>query len=277
MSLDEDLQARAEEDQRRQEEFEAQQQEDRLQQQQAEMQRQTEQNQGVSALKQEAKQQVKKVAKKAIWEFLAATWEIWVPGLLIIAGIIVILFVVIGVPVAVCNSNYFDSIGTGTTKAIFTASGICTALKGGQSGGGGGGASFGGKLTDAEARAQFTAAGIGWNALQPQTSFEGIFQATVTEVISLKNGCDAKMGNCTVIVTGGTESGHASGVCSHGTGYKFDVRLNDKLTNYVKTTFTPSGTRSDGAALYTNSGSSSIYALEGDHWDVAVGCNSTNE
>jgi hypothetical protein len=219
----------------------------------------------------------KAAARYGIIPILTATFPVWGTILAVLAAAMFVIIVL----VAGCNQGGLTGLGLNLASkaAGLFGTDVCKSLtfNGGTSGGAGATTSFGGKLTDAEARAQFTAAGVGWNALQPQTSFEGIFQATVTEVVQLKNDCTAKMGSCNVIVTGGTESGHAAGVCSHGNGYKFDVGLNTNLSNYIKTTFTPSGTRSDGAALYTKPGGSAIYALEGNHWDVAVGCSSNVE
>lgn len=125
----------------------------------------------------------------------------------------------------------------------------------------------GGKLTDADARARLSAAGIGVNKTAAQgTSLEGINIATIQDAIDLKNVC-----NCSVTITGGTEGGggHSIGTMSHGTGYKYDIRLEPKLDSYITTSYTNIGTRSDGAAQY-KAPDGVIYAKEGDHWDVKV-------
>ena len=98
------------------------------------------------------------------------------------------------------------------------------------------------------------------------TSLQGMKEATVQDAIDLKRDC-----KCDITITGGTEgsSGHATGVASHANGYKYDVRLNDTLNNYITTTYTDIGKRSDGAQMY-KAPDGVIYAREGDHWDVQV-------
>jgi len=121
-----------------------------------------------------------------------------------------------------------------------------------------------GQYTNAEARSTLATAGVGVNAQEPQTSLEGMNQSTVNEVIRLRQAC-----GCDVTVTGGTESGHStSGTYNHASGSKVDLRVNANLNNYIASNYTSSGTRSDGATLYTNG--SIVYAREGDHWDITV-------
>lgn len=124
-----------------------------------------------------------------------------------------------------------------------------------------------GQYTDAEARAALAAAGIGVNKTEAQgTSLQGINKATIDDAIALKQSC-----GCQVTITAGTEStgGHASGAISHGTGYKYDMRPSTTLDNYIASNYTRLKDRGDGAAQY-QSPSGSIYAREGDHWDVVV-------
>ena len=118
-------------------------------------------------------------------------------------------------------------------------------------------------LSDADARARLTQAGI--SVKVDNTSLNDINAKTVDDAIALKNAC-----NCNVRLTGGTESGHGAGTFSHGTGYKYDISDDDaSLNSFITTKYKYSGVRGDGAALYT-SPSGSIYAKEGNHWDVLV-------
>ena len=125
-------------------------------------------------------------------------------------------------------------------------------------------------VTHASAASQFSAAGIGWTSsggcsdpgTSTCTSFEGIRQATIDGAITLKNAS-----GCGLTITGGTETGHAGGAQSHGTGYKLDFSRTACLTTWVHNTYTYSGTRSDGTPLYT-AASGNVYADEGNHWDV---------
>lgn len=122
-----------------------------------------------------------------------------------------------------------------------------------------------GKLTDAQARAQLASAGISVNKTVAQgTSLENINSASIADAIALKQAC-----NCEVRLTGGTESGHASGVNSHGSGNKYDIGLDSGVDTFITKQYVYSGTRSDGAVLY-KSPSGSVYAKEGNHWDVLV-------
>ena len=94
------------------------------------------------------------------------------------------------------------------------------------------------------------------------TSFEGIRQATIDGAITLK-----RASGCSLLITGGTEVGHASGTYSHYNGYKLDFSRTTCLTGWVHGTYTYIGLRGDGASMY-RAASGNIYADEGDHWDV---------
>ena len=126
------------------------------------------------------------------------------------------------------------------------------------------------KMTHAQATAIFRAAGITWSSSgncsdrnNPTcTSFTNINDSTVYGVRTLKTAS-----GCAVNITGGTETGHASGTYSHWNGYKLDYGKNTCVTAYIKNNFTYIGLRGDGAPQY-KSGSGNIYADEGNHWDV---------
>ena len=128
-------------------------------------------------------------------------------------------------------------------------------------GGGGGPSDLG--LTQQQAMSAFRSAGVG---IASGINLAGIRQGTVDEVTRLKVTC-----NCAVIVTSATGGEHAPGTCSHANGYKVDLGLNDKLTNYIERNYRRNPDRSDGARIYT-SPTNGVYALESDHWDVAR-CN----
>ncbi|MFF4136470.1 hypothetical protein ACFY1B_34120 [Streptomyces mirabilis] len=127
------------------------------------------------------------------------------------------------------------------------------------------------KLGQAEAANRLRGAGITWsssgnctNRNNPTcTSFEQINLSTVQGAITLKNAS-----RCALNITGGTETGHASGTYSHWNGYKLDFNPNTCLSNYITGTFTYIGRRAgDGAPQY-QAGSGNIYARESTHWDV---------
>ncbi|CAF4058204.1 unnamed protein product, partial [Rotaria sordida] len=72
---------------------------------------------------------------------------------------------------------------------------------------------------------------------------------------------------CPITVTGGTETGHASGTHSHWNGYKIDISLNSCIDSYITKQFAYIGKRGDGATQYKAS-SGNVYAKEGNHWDI---------
>lgn len=121
------------------------------------------------------------------------------------------------------------------------------------------------KLSHGTAAAQLSSAGIGIsssggcsNRNNPTcTSLDQVNSATIQGAITLKNAS-----GCGLTVTGGTETGHASGTYSHWNGYKLDFSMTSCLTNYVTRTFT-----SIGGSKW-QSGAGNIYYNESNHWDV---------
>jgi len=121
------------------------------------------------------------------------------------------------------------------------------------------------KYTHAQATAQLRAAGITWsssggcsNRNQSNcTSFDQINQTTIAGIKTFKSAS-----GCTVNITGGTETGHASGTYSHWNGYKVDYRLSSCVTNYITGTFTSIGGNK------WKSAAGNIYYRESNHWDV---------
>ncbi|TFK44024.1 hypothetical protein BDQ12DRAFT_660852 [Crucibulum laeve] len=95
------------------------------------------------------------------------------------------------------------------------------------------------------------------------TSYSGILSGTVDGVITLKKAS----GSNSLIITGGTEVGHASGTYSHANGYKVDVRHATAVDDYIKNTFTKIANRADGYPQW-QAASGNIYCDEGTHWDI---------
>jgi hypothetical protein len=127
------------------------------------------------------------------------------------------------------------------------------------------------KLTHAQATTMFRNAGITWSSSggcsdrnnSTCTSFEQLNLATAQGAVTLKGAI-----GCALNISGGTETGHASGTYSHWNGYKLDFSKSTCLTNYVHGVFAYIGPRAgDGAPQY-QSGSGNVYADEGNHWDV---------
>ncbi|MEV0388598.1 hypothetical protein [Nonomuraea sp. NPDC050643] len=94
------------------------------------------------------------------------------------------------------------------------------------------------------------------------TSLDSVRTRTVAKAIELK-----RVSGCPIMVTGGTERGHAPGHFSHGNGYKLDISHNACIDRHIMKNHDKAGVRSDGAALY-KSPSGTTFADESDHWDI---------
>lgn len=145
-----------------------------------------------------------------------------------------------------------------------------------------------GDLTEEGIREQFSQQNIGTKSAcnpdqtQACVNLGGMRQDTINEIFSISR----EVGSSNVFVTGGTEGGHADGINSHSAGYKFDLRPNNALSEYIKNTFEKisenryssptgavyvfeSGTEaapSDATHVNTGIVASVTYA----HWDVYV-------
>jgi len=121
------------------------------------------------------------------------------------------------------------------------------------------------KLSHADATARLRSSGITWSSSggcsdrnNPTcTSFSQVNLATIQGAQTLRSSS-----GCALNVTGGTETGHASGTYSHWNGYKLDFGLSTCIQNYVSRNFTFIGGTS------WRSGSGNVYYREGNHWDV---------
>ncbi|MFC5823140.1 hypothetical protein [Nonomuraea insulae] len=94
------------------------------------------------------------------------------------------------------------------------------------------------------------------------TSLDSVRTGTIAKVIQLK-----QQSGCPIMVTGGTERGHAPGQFSHGNGYKLDISHNACIDRHITKNHHKAGTRADGAKLY-KSGAGTTFADESDHWDI---------
>lgn len=94
------------------------------------------------------------------------------------------------------------------------------------------------------------------------TSFEGVREQTIGGLLDLRDDS-----GCPLVVSGGTEVGHAPGTYSHGAGYKLDVLPNRCVNAFIRRNFTPIRTRGDGARRYRKP-DGSTYAREPSHWDI---------
>lgn len=106
------------------------------------------------------------------------------------------------------------------------------------------------------------------NKNPPATQVAGLTDETIKDLISFQSDYGSEL-----VITGGSEGGHASGTASHGNGQKVDLRLSDTLNSYIESNFTPfDSSRTDVSASYTD-GKGNYYYLENDHWDVCYGSN----
>ena len=126
------------------------------------------------------------------------------------------------------------------------------------------------KLTDYQARTQLSGAGITRSSSggcidrynSTCTSYEQINQSTVSGIITYK-----RASGCAVTITGGTETGHASGTYSHWNGYKVDISRSACNDNWIRSAYTYAGLRGDGYPMY-KAPSGNVYTNEGSHWDI---------
>lgn len=130
---------------------------------------------------------------------------------------------------------------------------------------------------EAAVRQQFAAAGVTVNhptACNPYdmngvingcTNVGGMLPSTVTQVITIKQRC-----NCSVVVTGGSEAGHAQGTYSHGAGYKVDLGLNSGLNTFLQQ-LTLTGQRGgDSGGPIRKDSCGNEYVQESSHWDIKI-------
>jgi hypothetical protein len=91
------------------------------------------------------------------------------------------------------------------------------------------------------------------------TSLEGVRPKTIERAVELQQSVGAPL-----VITGGTEVGHASGDYSHGNGYKLDFRTTPELNEHIENNFT----KIDDDKWRDPNGN--IYYRHGpvDHWDV---------
>jgi hypothetical protein len=126
------------------------------------------------------------------------------------------------------------------------------------------------RLRHGQAMRRLKSAGLRWRSsggctdrkLRYCTSFTAVRQATVDDVIELK-----RRSGCPIVVTGGTETGHAPGTYSHAAGYKLDIKLSACIDRFITGNYPSHQVRGDGARLY-RSPDGDLYAREHDHWDI---------
>lgn len=126
------------------------------------------------------------------------------------------------------------------------------------------------RLTHAQAVQLLDAADISWDATgnctdrtRPScTSFSGIRRSTIEGVRTLR-----RASGCPLVVTGGTETGHAHGTYSHWNGWKIDIRRTACVDAYVGTWFSLVG-KVEGWGTQYKAKSGNLYTNEVHHWDI---------
>jgi hypothetical protein len=121
------------------------------------------------------------------------------------------------------------------------------------------------KISHSDATSRLRSSNITWSSSggcsdrnnSTCTSFDQVNLATIQGIQTLKSAS-----GCGINVTGGTETGHASGTYSHWNGYKLDISINSCVSSYIQGTFT-----SIGGSKW-QSGSGNVYYHEGNHWDI---------
>jgi hypothetical protein len=121
-----------------------------------------------------------------------------------------------------------------------------------------------------EAGALLRGAGLRWissghctrRANRHCTSFDGLRTSTLGGVLRLRE--DSR---CRLVISGGTERGHAGGQFSHRAGYKLDILPNRCLNRFVRHRYQRIHTRGDGSPLY-RAPERSLFAREPSHWDI---------
>ena len=94
------------------------------------------------------------------------------------------------------------------------------------------------------------------------TSFDGLRPATLSAMLALR-----QTSRCGLVISGGTETGHAGGRFSHGGGYKLDVLPSHCINRFIRRHYHRVPTRGDGAAQYRARGRTT-FAREPSHWDI---------
>lgn len=264
--------------------------------------------------RQATKKAVKKVGKKVATRVALAYG--WVPALIIIAAIIIISAVVFSindacktgwftsissdigyrigaVPIDVCEAMGFEIRANNNTAAAVPTNAADENLSANAEG-------------DNSAREFLAGLGIPVNkpCINPngsvadppgQTCLEGIQGSTLEEVARLQSACNQwalrtnrpreltpgpnraeEDSYCEIIVTGGTEQGHAtSGTCVHGKGFKIDLSLRPNLNAFIQSQYDEIAPRGRDRRWYNNFTNTSYVREDrpvGSHWDISVGC-----
>jgi len=146
-------------------------------------------------------------------------------------------------------------------------------------------------LQESSIRQRFAAAGVDVNndycvpivsscdgtPKQGCTNLSNMKEDTINQVIALARAVKSTIENKYVVITGGTEPGHACGIYSHQNGYKVDLGVTEALSKMITTNNSSIGQRTgdNGGSAYTDKCgqmNGNEYVLESNpaHWDITV-------
>lgn len=98
------------------------------------------------------------------------------------------------------------------------------------------------------------------------TSLEGIRWGSLDGLVAFK-----ERSGCPLMVSGGTETGHAKGRFSHWNGYKIDVMPSRCVDQYILRHYRYTRTRGGDEAELYQARSGAVFAQEAGHWDILFG------
>lgn len=109
------------------------------------------------------------------------------------------------------------------------------------------------------------------------TSLDGLQETTAAGLQQLAEGCSNSNSRqtCSLIISGGTETGHAGGAYSHASGYKADISYNSGSINALNQYLSGIGvntTATDGFQAKTVGDYTYVFHPEptNNHWDIKV-------
>jgi hypothetical protein len=96
------------------------------------------------------------------------------------------------------------------------------------------------------------------------TSLTKVNETTIRGIIAFR-----KASKCAIRITGGTETGHASGKYSHWNGYKVDIDDTACVTKYIKKKYKSAGKCPGGYPKWTSpAGNAYCHEVSKQHFDI---------
>jgi len=96
------------------------------------------------------------------------------------------------------------------------------------------------------------------------TSLQGVQENTINGIVNFREASGKN-----IVITGGTETGHAQGSQSHSEGYKLDIRVTPGLSEWIQNNFEYVRDRNNGDPVYRDSlGNEFTFERSRNHWDI---------